>query len=985
MRRNVRWLSRKNNALVQRRGLLQIVNKYARVPPIAWMVGLTLALAPWYLLPQVKFFVEPANYVPVHTLLELLATAVALMVITLAWNLRTEQHNRRLALLGAGFLAVALTDVGHTMSYVSMPDFITPNSTNKAIFFGLSTRYIAAITTLCTALLRPKHWSQRKCSATFLVALSIVAVLFWIGLFHYDAIPVLHVPGLGQTAFKLYAEYVGVLLYAVATCVLIFNGCRQRNVDQLWLAAASWTLGLSELCFTLYVDFTDLSNLIGHLYKVVAYAMIYRALFVAGVRAPYRELARERSSLQALLAAIPDPVWMKSAEGIYLACNNAFAQLAGRAQADVISLSDNDIFTAELADSFRKYDRIALNKGGRNTNEEWLQLGNGEWHLFETSKIPTYLPDGSLEGILGVAHDITVRKRVEDELRLAAITFESQEGILIADANEVILRVNRALTKITGYSAEEVIGKTPRMLESGQHDEAFYAAMTRTLLDTDSWQGETWNRRKNGEIYPAWMTITTVKQGSDEQTYYVAHLTDITERKAAAEQIQYLSLYDTLTQLPNRKLMISRLENAVSESIQQGIQGALLLIDLDGFKTLNDTAGHEVGDQLLVAMGARLRQYVSLSDNAARIGGDEFAVILEGLASGEAGAVQAEARASEILAHLGKPYPLQQRSGGQQSYQCTLSIGIALFGPALDSVEELLKRADTAMHQAKAAGRNRLCFFDPAMQAAVIAHATLEAELRRAIAADQLVLHYQPQVESTGNAIGAEALIRWQHPEQGMILPGSFIPLAEETGLIVPIGQWVLKSACEQLARWATQPALAHLSLAINVSALQFAQADFVENVVALIRQTGAPAHKLKLELTESLLAHNTEIVVGKMLALTMAGVRFALDDFGTGYSSLSYLKRLPLHQLKIDRSFVRDVASDAHDAAIIKTIIALGQTLGLAVIAEGVETAAQRDFLRENGCSEFQGYLFGKPLSIAQFEQRARQVQLAEKKLSSG
>jgi diguanylate cyclase (GGDEF)-like protein len=419
--------------------------------------------------------------------------------------------------------------------------------------------------------------------------------------------------------------------------------------------------------------------------------------------------------------------------------------------------------------------------------------------------------------------------------------------------------------------------------------------------------------------------------------------------------------------------MLDRLAQALASSARHGRHGALMLIDLDNFKTLNDTLGHAVGDQLLIEVAARLKSSVREGDTVARLGGDEFVVLLEDLDENAHAAVQAEYVAYKIQTQLGRPYQLDvtldAENPGLRSHHCTSSTGISMFQGNSFGVDELLKRADTAMYQAKAAGRNTLRFFDPAMQDAVKSRADMEVDLRKAVFEDQLVLYYQAQVDSTGRVIGAEALVRWQHPQRGLVPPGEFIPLAEETGLILPLGHWVLHQACIQLATWAAQPEKAHLTVAVNVSARQFSLPSLVEEVLALIEYTGAPANKLKLELTESLLLENTEDIIAKMIALKAKGVGFALDDFGTGYSSLSYLKRLPLDQLKIDQSFVQDIVSDSNDAAIANTIVALGQSLGLSVIAEGVETAGQRDFLESSGCHAFQGYFFSRPIPLEAFE----------------
>jgi diguanylate cyclase (GGDEF)-like protein len=420
--------------------------------------------------------------------------------------------------------------------------------------------------------------------------------------------------------------------------------------------------------------------------------------------------------------------------------------------------------------------------------------------------------------------------------------------------------------------------------------------------------------------------------------------------------------------------MYDRLEQALISSTRRNRHGALLFLDMDNFKILNDTLGHDVGDQLLKQVASRLESCIREGDTVARLGGDEFVVILKDFdEENEHAAAQAEGVAAKISAQLSLPYQLDVTASEDvralRTHHFTSSIGITLFRDQSVSVDELMRRADTAMYQAKSAGRNTLRFFDPEMQAAATARAALEADMRLALLERQFVLHYQAQVDSAGRVFGAETLIRWLHPQHGQVSPGHFIPLAEETGLILPLGHWVMESACNQLAVWATRPEMADLTLAVNVSALQFSLPTFVEEVLALIAFTGANPNRLKLELTESLLLDNAEAIIAKMLALKDHGVCFSMDDFGTGYSSLSYLKRLPLDQLKIDQSFVRDVLTDPNDAAIARTIVALGQSLGLAVIAEGVETEGQRDFLKDSGCHAYQGYFFNRPQPLADFE----------------
>lgn len=550
-------------------------------------------------------------------------------------------------------------------------------------------------------------------------------------------------------------------------------------------------------------------------------------------------------------------------------------------------------------------------------------------------------------------------------LRIAAIAFESQEGMFITDAQHVILRVNQAFTSITGYTAQDVVGQTPKIFSSGRHGPAFYTNLYAQLRETGSWQGEVWNQRKSGTVYPQWLTITAVLDGEGTLTHYVSTLIDISQRKAAEDKIQTLAFYDPLTQLPNRRLLQDRLQQALASSARSRCAGALLFLDLDNFKLLNDSLGHDHGDLLLQHVALRLSHAVREGDTVSRLGGDEFILVLNNLGNDlTEAATQAEVIGDKILSSLNLPYELN----GHEHHNSP-SIGITLFNERPCSVDDLMKQADLAMYEAKSAGRNTLRFFDPDMQATVTARAALENDLRIGLQLRQFQLFYQPQVDSSGDITGVEALVRWQHPQRGLISPALFIPLAEETGLVIPLGRWVLQTACEQLTLWSRDPATAHLSMAVNVSARQLAQPDFVSQVLATLQNTGAHPHLLKLELTESLLQNNMDEIIVKMNLLKETGIGFSLDDFGTGYSSLSYLKLLPLDQLKIDQSFVRDLLSDPDDAAIARTIVTLAHSLGLSVIAEGVETQDQRDCLIAHGCHAYQGYLFGRPMPIADFE----------------
>ena len=571
--------------------------------------------------------------------------------------------------------------------------------------------------------------------------------------------------------------------------------------------------------------------------------------------------------------------------------------------------------------------------------------------------------------------DISERQQAENELRIAAKAFESLEGMFVTDDKGVILRSNAAFTEITGYSAEEVVGKTPAVFKSGRHDAEFYGDMWKVLRCGGRWQGEIWNTRKNGEIYPARQTITAVLDQSGQITHRIVAFSDISQQKESEEQIHALAFYDPLTKLPNRRLLADRVQFALMNKARYKRQGAVLFIDIDNFRGINDNRGHDTGDLFLIEAATRLSTCIRKCDIAARTAGDEFAVLIEDLDADEIiAASETEAIGEKIRSALGKTYFLN----GHECHS-TVSIGATLLRGPLMTVDEMFRRADVGLYQAKACGRNTLHFFDPALQELVMARLAMENDLRHSISEQkQFLLHYQPQVDSSGRLIGAEALVRWQHHERGMVSPAQFIPLAEETGLILPLGHWVLSTACQQLVIWAARPEMAHLTVAVNVSAKQFKLPTFVDEVLALVDYNRIEPSRLKLEVTESMLLDNMDETISKMNALKAKGINFSLDDFGTGYSSLFYLKRLPLYQLKIDQSFVRDVLTNHNDAAIVKTVIALSQGMGMTVIAEGVETEGQRDFLARHGCHNYQGYFFSRPLPIDQFEVFASQMHSA-------
>lgn len=664
--------------------------------------------------------------------------------------------------------------------------------------------------------------------------------------------------------------------------------------------------------------------------------------------------AHELDQLATVARLTNNAVWITDARQHIVWANDAFRRLAGFEPGQALRLSlGHELSGAAPAHGVPSRYQLRLHSG--DAGERWLDI----------DRQILVGDDGAPAGAVHVASDITDNRRARAELRVAAIAFESSEAIAITDADQAILRVNSAFTRITGYDAKEAIGVSPgRLLRSGRHGAEFYAAMWRDLRRDRRWQGEVWNRRKSGEIYAEWLNITAVTDDEGTVTNYVAVFSDITQRKQAEETIHQLAFYDALTELPNRRLLRDRLRQTVESCRRHRRCAALLFIDLDNFKELNDTQGHDMGDLLLVEVARRLIDTVRTVDTVARHGGDEFVIVLDELGSPpDPVDDRALAVAEKVRATINEPFRLRELH-----FHTTPSIGICVIGDESLSVDELLKRADTAMYQAKRDGRNAVRFYDAKTYSAMQTRVALEADLRRALPQRQFDLHFQRQVGSDGRVIGAEILLRWTHPVRGAIPPGEFIPVAEDSDLIVAIGQWVIERAALQLRAWAGSEHTEHLKLAVNVSARQFRQGDFVARVRQALLAAQARPDRLEIELTEGLVLQDVDDAAAKMAELKALGVRFAIDDFGTQHSSLSYLARLPLDQLKIDQSFVRGVAHSSRQAVIVRTIIGMARNLNLDVIAEGVETDEQHRFLAANGCFCYQGYLFGRPMPLEAF-----------------
>ena len=663
------------------------------------------------------------------------------------------------------------------------------------------------------------------------------------------------------------------------------------------------------------------------------------------------------NSVDEMLAAIPSPVFFTDAHGRCRGCNKAFEACIGIPRHELIGKTVFDVEPSGMVDVHLESDRNLLKGKGVQSYQAKVRYADASLRDVLFRKAVFYARSGEVAGIVGVMFDVTEQKRLEREYRLAASVFDNAaEAITITDSTPAILKVNRAFTEITGYREDEVVGKNPSVLSSGRQDKAFYRNMWRQLTEDGCWFGEIANRRKNGEEYPEWLSISAVCDEAGQTGNFIGIFTDISQAKNAEAKIERLSLYDALTELPNRTLFVDRLHQAVTLADRRRHHVGVLLVGLDGLRQINDTLGYGLGDEMLRAVGQRLQSVLRSGDTVARYMSDQFVVLLFDLLEiSDAGIVT-----GNILQALASPFSLQGRE-----LTVGASIGVAVYPRDGATPEALIRGADVAMHRAKREGGNHFLFFSPELEHNSLERLTLESSLRSALERQQFVLHYQPQVDLESRAlVGVEALIRWEHPEQGMILPSRFIPLAEESGQIIPIGDWVLQTACRQAKQWLD--AGHALPVAVNLSARQFRQCDIVEKIEKVLTEVGLPPELLELELTESMVMHDPERAVTALRRLRDMGVKVSMDDFGTGYSSLSYLKRFEIDKLKIDRSFVSALPHDAYDQAIASAVIALGKSLKLRVVAEGVETLGQLGFLQAQGCDGIQGFYFSRPVAAA-------------------
>lgn len=678
-----------------------------------------------------------------------------------------------------------------------------------------------------------------------------------------------------------------------------------------------------------------------------------------------RKISTEKEQLAAVVTHSQDPIVIHSLDGRVISWNHSAEKLFGFRSAEAIKLSTYDLVPVSHKARMKEIISATINGNNLGVVESKRLTKNGK--EVSVSLTCTLLLDDMSQpyAIATIEHDVTEQNVLAEEVRLAAVAFQTIDGIMVTDANGFLVRVNEAFSKITGYTEVEAIGQKPSILHSGRQTSEFYREMWASIHSSGNWAGDIWNKTKGGKIYPSWLTINTVKDTCGEVTHYIGVFRDISETKEHEAKIHRLAFYDPLTELPNRRLFVDKIKQAISQCKRRHAYGALIFIDLDRFKTINDALGHGVGDNLLIEVAKRLTSVLREEDSVARLGGDEFVIVASEMGySLRTAATAAEKFSQKILESFGPAFTVF----GHELYTSP-SIGVTLFPNENDTDEDFLRQADNAMYLAKKMGRNTVRFFDPSLQAAADAWLRMERALRVAMKEQEFALYYQPQFNIHGEVHSVEALIRWLRPNEGTVAPNEFLPVCEDTGLIHDLGRWTLREACRQMAQW-QQSDMSVSCVAVNVSASQFMNEAFESDVISSLSAASLSASSLEIEVTENLLLENIEEVSAKMARIKALGVRFSIDDFGTGYSSLAYIKKLPINTLKIDQTFIRDVLVDKDDACIVESTIAMASRMGIDVISEGVETREQMLYLERCGCSSFQGFLFSPAVPAEELQQ---------------
>jgi len=904
----------------------------------------------------------------VHVLLEVSAVLLATHVVTIAWGGLSHSASRAGNILIFGFSVVAGLDLLHIVSHEVLPSTFAPHNQIAEEYFWLGGRVIhtAVLGILGTKL------ALSGARVVWLSAAIIVLCIF--ALLANGQIEIKFLPRYFIESIDAARDFASLPIISFATVVFVAylkKYKENRDERQLWLAMSAFFLALSESSFLTGGESSDASTLLGHLFKLASYICLHQAAFINGLREPLTRLVDSEKKLKEREAELTHvlenlPVGLsRFDESLNIRyANGLFKKMLGIRQKKISGVNIENLTNETWIGTINPFIQQAL-QGTKSDFNVAKNDAPDEDKFFNIVVTPAKKENGKIDGALTVISNVTDRevanRKVAEytkEIVEIKAALDAHAIVAVTDARGIITQVNDKFCTVSQYPRDQLIGKTHKVINSGYHPKEFFSDLWRTIQRGEVWTGEICNRARDGSVYWVHTTIMPCIGPQGIPAQYIAIRADITKRKEAEESARQLALQDVITGLPNRRLMGERLTHALITSKRERQFGALLLLDIDNFKDVNDSLGHAAGDELLRQISRKIQTSVRKTDTVARIGGDEFAVILERVDSDVSSNIVDIA--DKIREEINDNYNV-----GGNFVNVSTSIGIVLFCDDTDKAEELMKQADLALYKAKEDGRNRLAFFDPKLQSEVNIRTELLKELRAAVINNELMLYYQPIVDVNYKITGVESLVRWNNKRLGVVSPGSFIPIAEKSNLIHQIGEWVLTKACSQLSEWQDDVHRKNWTIAVNISAKQFHETNFVSLIMKVLAETSAPPNKLRLELTESMLHRDLDQTVLKMQELQGHGVRFSLDDFGTGYSSLSYLKILPLDQLKIDRSFVTDINISANDAAIAKTVLSLAENLGLNVVAEGVEKREQMAFLKEHGCQGYQGYLFSKPLPV--------------------
>ena len=898
-------------------------------------------------------------FLATHTVLEIVSVIIGSAIFVLIWESRHHRSPGTL-LLGCGFLASAGFDLAHLLSCPGMPDFFTANSMQKAINFWLVARFTLTASLLAYAIGhgKPAEHGEDNYGSLILGTVGFYLIISSLILVFPIGIPVTFTPGVGPTTLMIVSDRLLLILNFLTAALITRRYLARGFATDQWLAATAWVLALAGVLFTIRATGNPVYALLAVAYKIIAFLLAYWALVSNIIRQPYEKLARESRRNRTILETAQDGIHVVDMSGRVVDANTAFARMLGYTPEEIRQLHVSDFEGAKNpAEITQKIDDL---RAGQSSTLFETQLRRKDGRLIDSEIAVNlaHLPDG--EFLVVAARNITDRKAA-DSLRLAGEVFQhAHVGLLITDNSGIIVEVNPTACEITGYEHDELVGKSPSLLKSGQHPASFYDEMWATLSSQGFWSHEICNRRKDGELYYELLSITAIRDHADRHINYLAVFSDITRRKLAEDRMRQIAHFDALTGLPNRLLLADRLDQAIAQTKRTNTRLAVCFMDLDGFKQINDTLGHEAGDVLLKEVGARLQRLLRGSDTVARLGGDEFVMLISGLNSDDE-CIQALER---ILHNVAKPYEL---SGSSHS-EISVSIGVTLYPVDNADADTLMRHADHAMYAAKQAGKNCFQLFDARMEQRLQARHDTLRRVARGLSAGQFQLHYQPKVDYLKHqVIGVEALIRWNHPILGKLTPSEFLPLLEDDDLALALGEWVFREALRQGRQWESEG----ISLCISVNAFprQLQRPSFPGIVAKAIEEIWPTMAlgKFMIEITETAELRELDTIEKTIQACREQGVAFSLDDFGTGYSSLSYLRQLTVDELKIDQSFVRDMLSDHEDLSIINGLLGLGRAFSLKVVAEGVESAQHISCLLGLGCHLMQGYCIAKPMPAEQ------------------